>query len=368
MNFWEIILLFFAFQALVYALLLFAKKSKLRQANALWGTFLVLFSFCIFYSVMYWSNGVDKLNVKLAYLYLMPVSLYGPLFFLYVKTLTTGKGLRPKDFLHFIPFLIVLMNFSVFYFSSLERKLEIVYNGGVDSVTWIPKTLFHWGLTASILIYSYMAYREYKKYYTKDFEMSLWLKLISMAFAGFGVFWLIFIILLKLDTLEAHEDYFLTFAMMFFVGLTTYFGFNHSEIFNGKPLKRVFPIIKYEKSGLSKKVLAELRAKLLHLMEVNLLYLDSELKLTDLAEQLNISRHHTSQIINECFQMSFYEFINKYRIEEAERLLIDESENDLNITDIAYKSGFNNRISFYNAFKKYVGITPSEYRNRNLAS
>ncbi|MEO1012681.1 MAG: AraC family transcriptional regulator, partial [Bacteroidota bacterium] len=172
----------------------------------------------------------------------------------------------------------------------------------------------------------------------------------------------------RFQILETHHDYIISFFMVALIGVTSYFGFNYYEVFHGKSLQKVFPLIKYQKSGLSKKVLEDLKRKLLDTMENKALHLDSELKLMDVANELKISRHHASQIINECFGMSFHEYINKYRIEEAEKLLMDKNASDLNITDIAYKSGFNNRMSFYNAFKKYIGITPSEYRNQNLAS
>ncbi|MGB5819173.1 MAG: AraC family transcriptional regulator [Saonia sp.] len=248
----------------------------------------------------------------------------------------------------------------------LKKTIDLV--GGLNEHLFIPLEYFFPTISFLLLVYSFLAYINFKKYYNKDFEMSLWLKLITSTYFCFGVSWWIYYIASQLNILTVKDDYFITFSMVVFVGLTTYFGLNYSEVFNGKSLKKIFPVIKYEKSGLSKKVLFDLKDRLHDLVETNELYLDSELKLTDLAEKLNISRHHTSQIINECFGMSFYEYINKYRVEEAEKILMDGDSMNLNITEIAYKSGFNNRMSFYNSFKKHVGITPSEYRNQNLVS
>ena len=92
-------------------------------------------------------------------------------------------------------------------------------------------------------------------------------------------------------------------------------------------------------------------------------YLESNLRLNDLADQLNLSRHHTSQIINEHFDTNFFDFINTYRIEEAKNLL--SGKDDLNITDIIYSSGFNNRASFYKTFKKHTSMTPGEFSERH---
>ena len=201
-----------------------------------------------------------------------------------------------------------------------------------------------------------------------DPEMKLWLTLITSVFGLFGISWLVYFTLSRMGMLQVEHDYFIGFFMIAMIGLTSYFGFNYSDVFNGKSLRKVFPIIKYKNSGLSQKVLNELKLKLVNLMEREGLYLDSELKLADIADELKVSRHHASQIINECFGVSFYEYLNNLRIQEAEKLLLDDEAMDMNITDIAYKSGFNNRMSFYNTFRKHFGVTPSEFRSKNLAS
>ncbi len=119
---------------------------------------------------------------------------------------------------------------------------------------------------------------------------------------------------------------------------------------------------KYEKTGLSEAFSTELKNKLESLMENKKLYLNHDLRLDDIAEFLNISRHHASQVINENFNMSFYDFINAYRIEEAKNKLCDGyKKSSESISDIAYQCGFNNRVSFYKAFKKITRITPKEY-------
>ena len=114
------------------------------------------------------------------------------------------------------------------------------------------------------------------------------------------------------------------------------------------------------KSRLSDTESYELRQELLLIMETKAPYLDSDLRLKDLAVALGINRHHASQIINESFKMSFYEFVNNYRVEEAERLI--NNRRDLKLTDIGYRAGFNNRVTFYKAFKHKNGISPSEFR------
>ena len=91
------------------------------------------------------------------------------------------------------------------------------------------------------------------------------------------------------------------------------------------------------------------------------IYLNPELNLDDIASLLNISRHHASQVINENFGTSFYDYINGHRIMDVKRRLSTNSTENKSIADLAYECGFNNRVSFYNAFKKMTGTTPKMY-------
>lgn len=123
--------------------------------------------------------------------------------------------------------------------------------------------------------------------------------------------------------------------------------------------------VKYLKTGLNRAISQELNSKLISLMEEEELYKDQNINLNMLSEKMNLSRHHTSQLINQEYNMGYHEFINSYRIEEAKKLLANNSNNNdglnLNISQVAFESGFNTRASFYNCFKKVIGSTPKEY-------
>lgn len=121
---------------------------------------------------------------------------------------------------------------------------------------------------------------------------------------------------------------------------------------------------RYRASGLSTQFAEELKLQLGELMESEKPYLISDFTLDDLAGMINVSRHHASQLLNEYFEQSFYDFINYHRIKEAKKLLRNDVDK-LSIDKIAFDCGFNNRISFYRVFKKHVGLAPSEYRDEN---
>lgn len=69
--------------------------------------------------------------------------------------------------------------------------------------------------------------------------------------------------------------------------------------------------------------------------------------------------------MNERLNTNFRNYINSYRIEEAKKILINES--DKNILTICYDVGFNSKSTFNTCFKKYTGKTPSEFRQEYLA-
>ena len=119
---------------------------------------------------------------------------------------------------------------------------------------------------------------------------------------------------------------------------------------------------KYERSGLTNEKSEEYLKQLLDLMETKKPFLECELTLLKLAESLGISSNHLSQIINEKLNQNFYDFVNKYRVENAKNLLIDPAFDSKTIYAIALESGFNSKSAFNTCFKKYTNQTPSEYK------
>ena len=90
-------------------------------------------------------------------------------------------------------------------------------------------------------------------------------------------------------------------------------------------------------------------------------YLDRELTIYNLSEQLKISRHILSEVINVHMGMNFYNLVNEYRVNEVKERMKGEDMKHLTILAIAFDSGFNSKSSFNTIFKEKTGQTPSEY-------
>jgi len=77
---------------------------------------------------------------------------------------------------------------------------------------------------------------------------------------------------------------------------------------------------------------------------------------------LEIPAHHLTQALNEYLNKNFYTLVNEHRIEEAKQMLRNPRYNHLTVLAIAHDAGFNSKSSFNMTFKKWVGVTPSEFR------
>ena len=101
-------------------------------------------------------------------------------------------------------------------------------------------------------------------------------------------------------------------------------------------------------------------------MEQEKPYLNPDLRLIDLQRVLPINRTYLSQLINTEYGCSFYQFVTRYRIEEAKRLMTEQP--DMKVQDIAQQSGFSDRKVFYRTFTRETGSSPSEWmaKCRNL--
>ena len=115
-----------------------------------------------------------------------------------------------------------------------------------------------------------------------------------------------------------------------------------------------------EPPALDPKKVAQVLPKIMAGMEQDQLFLDHSLSLKSFAKHIGVNARDVSKVLNSHMHCTFLEFVSRYRVAEAKRLLLADSDNS--VTDIMLKSGFNTKSAFYRVFKAECGITPSEYR------
>ncbi|MDR0973963.1 MAG: helix-turn-helix domain-containing protein [Prevotellaceae bacterium] len=109
----------------------------------------------------------------------------------------------------------------------------------------------------------------------------------------------------------------------------------------------------------------ELYEKILNYIVIQKKYRDPEFSAKFLAKELHTNTRYLSAVVNSRFGKNYSCLLNEYRVKEAIFLLVDKRYADLTVEDISTMVGFSNRQSFYAAFYKNVGMTPSAYRRKN---
>ena len=119
---------------------------------------------------------------------------------------------------------------------------------------------------------------------------------------------------------------------------------------------------KYSRSALDEERTRRIVSKVERAMAEDRLYRSQSVTLRHLSDHTRMPENYLSQVLNTEIGRSFYEFINHWRIKDACALL---AEGDQAVVEIGEEVGFNSRSTFYAAFKKEMGLTPSDYRNRH---
>lgn len=119
-----------------------------------------------------------------------------------------------------------------------------------------------------------------------------------------------------------------------------------------------------QKTGLSDIKISELVSKIIMTMEDEKLYQETELTLHSLAKKLDCPPYQVSQAINDGLKKNFYDLINSYRVEEAKRLLLHPKNRNYTVLSVGFEAGFNSKTTFNTVFKKFTGLTPTDFREK----
>ncbi len=318
--------------------------------------------------VMFLSN----FRYEFPHVYLMAAStalLYGPLLYFYFKSVTHNYRFQYKDMLHFVPNIILLVYLYPMYSLSGSEKIEIMLE--LNTSYDVNRLVIFVSKVISLSVYAILIRKLHytakeKKLVSNTSQQSayIWKRAIYRLHVAYVVSYVIYG--LPVSGILVFTSKFLSYAQVGAMSLMViYIAFKayvQPNIF-GKEFSPVDGIFnkKYQKSGLTTSLSNELKEHLIRLLVEDKIYKQSNINLELLSEKLNTTRHNTSQIINEHFKMNFFELINTFRIREAIAIMDKDVHGSLNIIDIAYEVGFNNKVTFNKAFKKETSLTPSEY-------
>ncbi len=361
-DWWGFFCFYVAFVGLFISVVLNFRKRSDKVANFLMSAFVLLHSFFIVHIGVYLVNyGYYFPHVY--YMSTMFSFLYGPLIYFYFKRVTLQYSFKKIDILHLLPTVILIVLLFPIYILSAEEKLRIYMQNERPYTILIMVTKL-----ISLLIYGVFVINMYIKYARRNTFLSRiqrnWQRNIVIFCSIYIVSYAVYSVLIIQHVFSGFLFYLQISSMAVLVLYVSYTAFVQPSLFGN--FKAIVTEIKrknckYEKSGLTESLSLELKEHLQYLLDHEKIYKQNDITLQKLTELLDTTRHNTSQIINEHFGLNFFELMNKYRIEEAKKLLKGEKNKNFNIIDVAYEVGFNNKVTFNKSFKKYNQITPSEY-------
>lgn len=357
---WTIVFLIAAVQGYFVAFILFRWQRGDRQANQLLATLLLLFSITLSEYVFYWSNYILRFP-HVAHVSDQLPFLFGPLTYLYCRTIYEEKTLKKSDLWHFVPFIIALGMLLPWYSLDTESKGAVLEGKANFPVVRLWMRILLWTRIAHMFGYAVWNYR-YLLRQPRVGATTRWAFRLNTFFTGFTLAYTSYFILVRFPFFNSTWDYHISATMTAFIYLIAYAGYVQPAVFDGYRWTEPNAPVKYRNSGLTPEASRSLLQNLSLLMEQEKAYHDPDISLEKLANALNASKHHVSQVINEHLGASFFEYVNQLRVEEAKQLLAETSRSDLHVIEAAYTVGFNNKVSFNAAFKKATGMTPTEYR------
>lgn len=367
LNFWIIVYLYVAMIGFYISVIINFNRKIDFLARILISSFVFIHSFFIFHvcvSISYYEFVYPHM-----YRMSLPFSLlYGPLLYFYFKRITQQYRFKKRDLLHLVPTILLLLYVVPIYLLPAEDKLADMltrYNGGFEEAKRLHVVALVALKLSSLIIYGYFIRKIYLRSKNQDklgkgnkiwngnlYRIHI---LYVVAYSLYG-----FMIVNNIGhNLIFHSQVSAMALMVLYLGYSANI---QPQVFSGLYSYENQFFLKYEKSGLTESLSTELKERLKFLFDEEKIYKENDISLETIADRLNTTRHNASQVINEHFDMNFHKLINKYRIQEAMSILDTDYQRNLNIIDIAYEVGYNNKVTFNKAFKEYTHVTPSEYQ------
>ncbi len=340
--------------------------------------------FAIFVKMLlaYFEINLSRLFTNTMGMVIVPM-VFGPLVYLYIKSLVVRNfKFRKREWLHFLPFFLIAVYALIFSTQKQVYNIDFFARDGFIA----ERIIFGLSFYISISTYGFLSLQQLHRYrkkvkdlysYSSEKVTLRWVMFVTILFTvvyilviSAGIF-NIFIInkeIIEPNLFSATGLTLLSFAVSFYgyrqtdplIDLHVENASGEAEQLREKP--------KYERSSLNESDIERYLNRLMDHMKSEKPYINGELSIQDLSNQLGISKHHLTQVINTRLIKNFYAFVNEYRIEEVKARLLDPRYKHLKIMSIAYDSGFNSKSSFNTIFKNLTGMTPSQYLKKNLGA
>ena len=356
-------------------LLLLTTLATPRKVNVIanyWlGFFLFNFACILLDRVLLDTDVYEKYPKVMGLLEITRFAMSPALYFSVLYFTIPDRKFRRTDYLHFVPFAIFFLYILTYLTGINESVLFSWYFDLPQNVRrGIGLTVFI-SIKVQMILYWILSYVQLIRH-TKNIHMfASTVEPISLSWLRYFLLGLAVALLLSLNEILVAVPAIIPlthFGYLFLIFYLGYFSLRQQEIYpyKQKDVEEIREIIedgtKHSRiQRFSEDELVSAKRKLLQVVEAEKVFLDPNLGLPQLAAKVHMSTHDLSFLINEGFGENFFQFINRYRVEEAKLLLKSTKHRHLNILGIAYESGFRSKSTFNTTFKKLTGVSPSQF-------
>jgi len=286
--------------------------------------------------------------------------LIGPsLYLLYKGVFPKEKSKGSRFLIHYIPFFIYLIIMMPYYVQTSTVKLSYP---PINNIIWVNFTVIEYLKIAHLCVYLIWVFILNRNQKDTHKYHSFWSRYRSLFF-----FILIFYTIIVLLTLAHGILISYGFNMLYNIEFVTViltillvYVFAYAFIKYDSQWKKTCKKTSGKKSEIGKQVIFELNK----IMEEQKVFRNSDLKISDVALLIGVSKQNLSEIINNELQTNFSKYLNTYRLKDLKSKLSDSKENHKTIIGLAYESGFNSKSSFQRIFKDSTGMTPKVYKKK----
>lgn len=361
-----------AIQSFLISVSFFFRKQN-SKGNVFISIFLLVFSLELLFSAYYASD------IPLYFPHLIhldgPMSMfYGPLVFWYVAFTTAQKSKFTKtDILHIIPFfLLVIYKLPSFFLKSAAWKVEFFKTNilGTRDLEFYLLNIIIFIQVGFYLVYALRSYRSFKKSLSDTFSNyeGVDLKWLFIMLISGIVIWSFFLFMFVLALFGFNSATANAVNALFLAGWVFFFGFTALTVpfHKREVLEKVSTVSEKKENAENIDDLISIANEIDELMIKEKPYLDPDLTIVSLSEKTGLPHYLISKAINRVKECNFHTYINKYRVEEVKKLLADpENSRKFTLLALALDSGFKSKSAFNDIFKKFTGLTPTEFKKEN---
>ena len=300
-----------------------------------------------------------------------------PMFWFYVRNMTAERAelWNRRDLVHFIPAIVGLIILIMLVFTP-ETDRVALFDSGRDQNSLLQAILFflivglyiawlcQWLFYALAILKRLVAYKaRLKELFASTEHLELgWIGWIGVLILVDWL-WVAVVFLIEAFTdITPFEEPWLSLLDMALVWTLSIWGLRQAPglAVEANAVEQIEQAgQKYQKSALGEEQITRLADKIEAAMRDEHLYRNPDLSLSVLASHISARPNYVSQTLNAKLGASFFDYVNEWRVKDAQARL-NTSTNT--VLEIAFAVGFNTRSSFYTAFKRYAGTTPTAWR------